>query len=73
MVVICNKSITFRSSIDYNIEAVIQVNLSSGLEVRIMVTIGEIVTGKGHQAGFWAFGSVLFFDLGTDCMDAFTL
>lgn len=48
--------------------------LSLVLEVRLIVLLGEIVTEKGYQVGFWGFCNVLliFLDLGVGYMDPFT-
>lgn len=49
-------------------------DLSLVLEVRLIVLLGDIVTEKGYQVGFWGFGNVLliFLDLDIGYMDAFT-
>lgn len=34
------------------------------LEVKMTVTLGRVVTGRGHQKGSWGSGAALFLDLG---------
>lgn len=42
------------------------------LIVKIMVTLGLLVTGKGQNKSFWYAGNDLFLDVSTDCTGMFS-
>lgn len=37
-----------------------------------MVTLGLLVTGRGHNESFWYAGNELFLDMGAGCIGMFT-